>query len=235
MGPLRPYRVEISTCIRLQHRPPLLLYFVLFLYYQRKESLTTFLCFYTCVGKESLVVDEGVREPSEFGSAVNGVFVREVPLAAAAWATSFGTILCGLETMRSAWPTLEHVFSVRVGNSAQGAAAVSEPGLVFSGSRYPLGLLKANPVDLLVIERGALVKPSSLGRPERWEDMIDATPVSSRPKMVFESWPGVAVTWASGPSGKAYVTRWTKRGYATTMRLVSAVQVVEQWLRLDSW
>jgi hypothetical protein len=170
-------------------------------------------------------VDEGVREPSEFGSAVNGVFVREVPLAAAAWAPSFGTILCGLETMRSAWPTLEHVFSVRVGNRAQGAAAVSEPGLVFSGTRYPLGLLKANPVDLLVIERGALVKPSSLSRPERWEDMIDATPVSSRPKMVFESWPGVAVTWASGPSGKAYVTRWTKRGYATTMRSVSAVQV----------
>jgi hypothetical protein len=82
-----------------------------------------------------------------------------------------------------------------------------------------------NPVDLLVIERDALVKPSSLGRPERWEDMIDATPVSSRPKMVSESWPNVAVTWASGPSGKAYVTRWTKRGYATTMRLVSAVQV----------
>jgi hypothetical protein len=63
-GPLSPDRVEISTCIRLHHRPPLLLYFVLFLYYQRKESLTTFLCFYTCVGKESLVVDEGVREPS---------------------------------------------------------------------------------------------------------------------------------------------------------------------------
>jgi hypothetical protein len=60
--------------------------------------------------------------------------------------------------MRSAWPTLEHVFSVRVGSSAQGAAAVSEPGLVFSGSRYPLGLFKANPVDLLAIERGTLVK-----------------------------------------------------------------------------
>jgi hypothetical protein len=55
--------------------------------------------------------------------------------------------------------------------------------------------------------------------------MIDATPVSSRQKMVFESGPGLAVTWASGPSGKAYVTRWTKRGYATTMRLVSAAQV----------
>ena len=58
-----------------------------------------------------------------------------------------------------------------------------------------------------MIEHGALVKPSSLGRPERWEDMIDATPVPSRPTMVLESWPGVAVTWASGPSDKAYVTR----------------------------
>jgi hypothetical protein len=135
------------------------------------------------VGKQPFVVDEGVREPSEFGSAVNGVFVREVPLAVAAWASSFGTILCGLETMRSAWPTLEYIFSVRVGSSAQGAAAVSEPGLVFSGSRYPLGLLKANPVDLLVIERGALVKPSSLSHPERWEAIVDATPVSSRSKM----------------------------------------------------
>jgi hypothetical protein len=67
-------------------------------------------------------VGEGVREPSELRSAVNGVFVREVPLAAAAWASSFGTILCGLETMRSAWSTLEHVFPVRVGSSAQGAA-----------------------------------------------------------------------------------------------------------------
>jgi hypothetical protein len=125
----------------------------------------------------------------------------------------------------SAWPTLEQVFSGCVGSSAQGAAAVSEPGIVFSGSRYPLGLLKANPVDLLVVERGALVKPSSLGRPERWEDMIDAIPLSSRPKMVFESWPGAAVTCASGPSGKAYVTCWKERGYDTTMRLVSAVQV----------
>jgi hypothetical protein len=55
--------------------------------------------------------------------------------------------------------------------------------------------------------------------------MIDATPVSSRPKMVFESSPGAAVTWASGPSCKAYVTRCTKRDYAITMRLVSAVQL----------
>jgi hypothetical protein len=104
----------------------------------------------------------GVREPSEFGTAVNGVFVREVPLAAADRGSSFGTILCGLETMRSAWPTLEHVFSVRVGSSAQGAAGVSEPGLVFSGSRYPLGLLKANPVDLLVIRRGGWLRSSEL-------------------------------------------------------------------------
>jgi hypothetical protein len=33
---------------------------------------------------------------------VNGVFVREVLPAAAAWATSFGTILCELKTMHSA-------------------------------------------------------------------------------------------------------------------------------------
>jgi hypothetical protein len=81
--------------------------------------------------------------------------------------------------MRSAWPTLEHVFSVRIGSSAQGAAAVfksglvfsglryplgrSKPGLVVSGSRCPLGRLKANRVDLLVVER--------------WEDMVDAIPV----------------------------------------------------------
>jgi hypothetical protein len=41
----------------------------------------------------------------DLGSSVNGVFVRDVPLAAEAWDASFGTILCGLETMRSAWPT----------------------------------------------------------------------------------------------------------------------------------
>jgi hypothetical protein len=55
--------------------------------------------------------------------------------------------------------------------------------------------------------------------------MIHTTPVSSRPKMVFEAWPGVAVTWAIGPPGKAYITRWKERGYDTTMRLVSAMQV----------
>jgi hypothetical protein len=38
-------------------------------------------------------------------------------------------------------------------------------------------------------------------------------------KMVFESWPG---EWSSG---KAAVSHWKDRGYVTTMRLVSAVQV----------
>jgi hypothetical protein len=56
--------------------------------------------------------------------------------------------------------------------------------------------------------------------------MIDATPTSSQPNTVFEAWPGAVVTWASGPTGKAYVTRCSKeRGYATTMWLESAVQV----------
>ncbi len=82
-GPLSPYRAEISTCIRIQSRSRFLL----------------------CL-QSSDCSTEGVREfMPDFGSAVNGVFVPVVPLAVEAWDTSFGTILCGLETMRSAWPT----------------------------------------------------------------------------------------------------------------------------------
>jgi hypothetical protein len=52
------------------------------------------------------VSNEGVREfIPDFGSAVNGVFLRNVSLAADARDTSSGKILRGLETIRSAWPT----------------------------------------------------------------------------------------------------------------------------------
>jgi hypothetical protein len=50
-GPSRPYRTEISTCIRLQHRPPLLLCLVLFL--STKRDTHTFRYASTLiVGKE---------------------------------------------------------------------------------------------------------------------------------------------------------------------------------------
>jgi hypothetical protein len=49
-----------------------------------------------------------------------------------------------------------NIFSIRVRSSAQGAAAVSDPGLVFSLITLPARTLKANPLDLLVVERAAL-------------------------------------------------------------------------------
>jgi hypothetical protein len=38
---------------------------------------------------------------------------REVPNTMEAWVQTIGTIDCGLETMRAAWPTLEHRFAIR--------------------------------------------------------------------------------------------------------------------------
>jgi hypothetical protein len=97
---LRPYRPEISTCIRIQPRPRFLL----------------------------RIHNEGVQEVMlDFGSAVNEIFVRDVPLA-----VRIGDDVIGVA----------EIFSIRISSSAQGAAAVSEPGLVFSRSRCPLGQLK---------------------------------------------------------------------------------------------
>jgi hypothetical protein len=84
------------------------------------------------------VFNEGARDfMPDFESAVNGVFVRDVPLAVEAWDTSFGTILSRLETMRLAWPTSS--LSVLI---AVPKALLLCPSLVSC--------------SLLVVERGAL-------------------------------------------------------------------------------
>jgi hypothetical protein len=72
--PLRPYRTEISACIRIQPRPR----FLLCLQLRSAGVYARFL--------------------------ISSGFIRDVPLAVEAWDTSFRTLLCGLETMLSAWP-----------------------------------------------------------------------------------------------------------------------------------
>jgi hypothetical protein len=76
----------------------------------------------------------------------------DVPLVVEAWDTSFGTILCGLETMRSAWPTSSLSVLVAVPKALLLCPSLVSP----SGDPAARSDFKASPVDLLVVERGAL-------------------------------------------------------------------------------
>jgi hypothetical protein len=45
------------------------------------------------------------------------------------------------------------------------------------------------------VERGYLFHPLKTYSPEPWEELVKATHLQSRPKVILESWPNVAQTW----------------------------------------
>ena len=120
---------------------------------------------------------------------------------------SYGTIHCGLETMRHAWPTLQHKFSV-------GASEFTDADHILSGTRPRKDLLSKTPVDLLVIDLGSAT-PTTHQREYPWTEWIRTAQEASRPHIILESWPTAAVSWATGPAAKGRRAVWTDLGYTS--------------------
>jgi hypothetical protein len=155
-----------------------------------------------------------------------GIEVRAVPGDQRPWLESFGTIDCGYELMRVAWPKLQHQFAVRrKGESVDTDVADPPEKTVIGHHRYPAKLLNQTPVDLLVIERGFLKHPTAGYIREPWEDLIHTTNQQARPKVILESWPSSAEFWSKGPVCKASLTRWADVGYTSRCKLINATRV----------
>ena len=141
------------------------------------------------------------------------------------WIRSYGTLDCGAETMRAAWPRLRHVFSGRGNRAWHEAAEGPSPEVVLSGTRPARGALHQHPVDLLVVERGHIRRPHRDPTVESWEKLVAHTEQSVWPKVVVESWRGQAISWSNGPTDKAARTRWQALGYETRTVRVSGTEV----------
>ena len=119
---------------------------------------------------------------------------------------SFGTIHCGLELMRDAWPNWTHVFSV----SGMGRATHQYPG-----RRPPRKILRKHPVDLLVVDCGSSSRPPPTSHEvcAPWKILLTGTP---RPPMwILESWPPHSTLWENGPCSKGTRCAWEAIGYTT--------------------
>jgi hypothetical protein len=85
-------------------------------------------------------------------STTTSLEVRDTSESRKPWVGYYGTIDAGLETMRLAWPTLQHQFTVRRPEDL--CVTVDEEVFSRIGPRYPADLLNRKPVDLLVVEQG---------------------------------------------------------------------------------
>lgn len=151
--------------------------------------------------------------------------IQFVPTSAS-WVNSFGTIDCGFELGRAAWPKLRHVFAVRRLHSSPSPDGVSfgpQPDVILPGPRPPRGLLSTHPVDLLVVERGHLRSASTLSY--WWLALVDNASVSIRPKAIVEFWHQAVIGWKSGPMGKGIRSQWQSLGYFTRHLLLRAIDV----------
>jgi hypothetical protein len=126
--------------------------------------------------------------------------------------------------MRLAWPTMKHRFSVRHPELSK-TVIQEDVEHVYFGNVPRLNLLKSCPVDLLVVDRSHVTKPPLEYRMERCEEIVEATFVSCRPRVVLEVYPPGAQLWDKGPASKVSRTRWAERGYVSRFRRVNATQV----------
>lgn len=154
---------------------------------------------------------------------VEGMEVRQVPEESTIWLKTYGTLTCGAELMHTAWPKLEHVFSICRENEV--GMSLDDSTQIRMGPRPPKNLLRARPVDLLVVERGFITRPRKTPHPEEWESLVDVAGAKMAPKVVLESWCAQAVNWENGPTGKASRIRWERLGYESRFRRVSAIEV----------
>lgn len=167
-------------------------------------------------------------KPDDVPSSMNdetieGLETRCAPLDVDVWLKSYGTITCGAELMRTAWPRLKHVFSVRRENDVE--LPVDASTEIRHGPRPSHTLLQMLPVDLLVVERGFINRPRKTPVAELWEHLVSEAAESQKPKVILESWCAQAVNWENGPTGKAARIRWERLGYESRFRRVSAMEV----------
>jgi hypothetical protein len=156
-------------------------------------------------------------------STTTSLELRNAETSVDPWVGTYGTIDAGLETMRLAWPVLEHRFAVRRPEDL--CITVEEETYHKIGPRYPSNLLSRKPVDLLVVEQGHIQRPPSSAAEQNWEALIAATPISKRPRVVIESWGSGADLWEKGPTTKGSQSRWSKLGYTSRCRRVNASHV----------
>jgi hypothetical protein len=145
-------------------------------------------------------------QPDE-GVAVR-VEVKTAPTTAELWVTGLGVINGGLELVRLAWPSLQHVFSVRR-NEVElppPLGSPTKPRILQGVHRYPPNLLNQQPVDLLVVDQGSQYKPPTKWERTPWEVLVNATKPKRRPRLVIEAWPGSAQLWSKGPMSKIHTT-----------------------------
>ena len=128
--------------------------------------------------------------------------------------------------MRSAWPKLDHVFSVRRSDGNGESEASPEPTKILrEPHRLPKELLNNFPVDLLTIEQGDATKPPLSFEQHPWEKLISRTSPENRPRVVIESWPPNAQLWTKGPACKSTTSRWHDLNYVSRFKRVSATDV----------
>ena len=95
-------------------------------------------------------------------TCVIGAEVREIPKQHDTWLKTYGTIDGAAELMHVSWQKLQQVFAVRRQEGSIPSAPCQPQNLqVYTGGpRIPSRLLKASPVDLLVVELASVTRPS---------------------------------------------------------------------------
>jgi hypothetical protein len=160
--------------------------------------------------------------------AATGVEVRAGPIETSKTIQSYGVIDGGGETMRYAWSRLTHKFSVRRQSETAAFADLlpkPKPQIFVGHNRYRKDLLEKCPVDLLVVERGTFHHPPTSLESSPWENLVNTTTVSNRPKVVIEIWAPPAQLWNRGPMSKSCVSRWKAHDYITHCRLTKATSI----------
>ena len=140
------------------------------------------------------------------------------------WIRTYGTIGGGMETMCLAWPALEHIFATRRPNTLETQLG-DDVKTVYPCPRFPVNILRANPVDLLTIENGHLTTPLATSSPQVWERAVSKAPRHKQPRLIIEMWPGGAGLWANSPTSKPFRSRWAELGYVSRSKRVVATKV----------
>ena len=130
---------------------------------------------------------------------------------------SYGTVTCGITTMRHAWKTLHHALSI-------GPSACDGPGVHNVSGRPGNKILNQHPVDLLVVDRGNATPPDPRRRlsEDQWMVWVRKAQLHKRPKVVLESWPAAAAGWLVNPAIKARSKAWEELGYASRFHFMDS-------------
>ena len=133
----------------------------------------------------------------------------------------FGTYGSGFPLVIPAWKGLKHVFDVHT-RKENLKNQIPEATHVYQGLRCKRNLFNKHPVDIFAVDIGNRSTSNHDLKMEHWELMVQASQLMSRPKLIIEIWPARAVTWESGPTGKAARTRWKELGYNTRLQRVDS-------------